>query len=94
MKIIIPQQADANVVGPSLRQLRALILGAQLAQLRQDNRMSRAELALLMGLGTADVARIERGSARNVDEVRRYAGVLGASVTATRDGTGYAVTIS
>lgn len=78
----------------SLRQLRTLIISAQLAQLRERSRMSRRSLADRMGVTTACISRIERGSIRNLDEVRAYVAAVNGTMTTVPDGTGYAVKVA
>lgn len=78
----------------SLRQLRALILGAQLAQLRERRRMSRHSLADRIGVTPAYISRIERGNVRNLDEVRAYVAALNGTMAVVPDGPGYAVMVT
>lgn len=77
----------------SFRKLRVLILGAQLAELRRQRRMTRRAISDHMDVSQAHITRIEHGEARDVEQVRDYVSALGSTMVAIPEGPGYAVTI-
>lgn len=86
-----PRQFDRE---SSFRQLRALILGAQLAELRREVGVTRETLANRMGVTRAHVIRIEHGKASSVDQVGEYVAALGCRMKAIPEGGYYAMTVT
>lgn len=77
----------------SLRELRALLLGEQLAQLRRRHHVSRSTMAARIGVVRSDIERIEHGKAKGVAEIDAYVRALGGAIHAVRQGNDYAVTL-
>lgn len=90
----VPVATGTAVCERSVRQLRAMILGEQLAEERRRVGLSRQGLAERMGTDTSVVARIEQGQARNIEHVRAYAAAVDVTMVAVPDGAGYSVTLS
>lgn len=83
----------SNACETSLRQLRALVLGEQLAMLRRRRCLSQRALADRMGVPKAHVARLEQGNAGDLAQVFSYIATLKASMIAVPDGDDYAVMV-
>lgn len=78
----------------SLRELRTLILGAQLALLREHRRIGKRSLAERIGVDPASITRIEQGGARNLGEVRAFVDALDGTMVVAADDGGYSVTLA
>lgn len=83
----------ATICEPSLRRLRALILGARLAELRTTRNISCQELADRLGRPRSHVEMIERGNARNVEQVRAYVWALEGDIEFASEGADCAVNV-
>jgi transcriptional regulator with XRE-family HTH domain len=60
---------------------QALLVGRKIRKLRKDRRLEQAELAAMVGMQPADLARVERGEYRiSLDVLFRLLGVFEASV--------------
>jgi DNA-binding XRE family transcriptional regulator len=74
------QAAGGVLADRSRAELRAEQRGCQLAQLRKNSGLTRAQVAAAMGISKARVSQIQHGRITELDAVRAYIEVLGGTV--------------
>jgi DNA-binding XRE family transcriptional regulator len=61
----------------------AYVVGHHLREIREEQGLTQAQVAELVGTSQARVSQIERGEIHNLETMRMYAQALGARVTVT-----------
>lgn len=76
------QMSDVAMRGLIEEELRALRIGAQLAKIRQQKRLSQTELAARVGMSGPNISRIENSPSQNmtIGTLVRLARALGREV--------------
>ncbi|MGW1052431.1 helix-turn-helix domain-containing protein [Streptomyces sp. NPDC001118] len=61
----------------------AYVVGHHLREIREEQGLTQAEVAKVVGISQARVSQIERGEIHNLETMRMYAQALGARITVT-----------